>query len=166
MPDKKYILNKQEASLKIKRLALEVAETLISNKNEIIIIGIKKNGVTIAEKVAELLKQYVQQPLTVLHLSLNKAAASSIELSENVDFTNKYVLLCDDVVNSGKTLLYALKPILEQYPASILTLVLVERMHTLFPIKADFVGISLTSTLQNNIVVEIENNEITGAYLE
>ncbi|MCC6635679.1 MAG: phosphoribosyltransferase [Chitinophagaceae bacterium] len=166
MPDKKYILNKQEASLKIKRLALEVAETLISNKNEIIIIGIKKNGVTIAEKVAELLKQYVQQPLTVLQLSLNKATANFIELSENIDFTNKYVLLCDDVVNSGKTLLYALKPILEQYPASILTLVLVERMHTLFPIKADFVGISLTSTLQNNIVVEIENNEITGAYLE
>ncbi len=166
MPDKKYILNKQEASLKIKRLALEVAEILISNKNEIIIIGIKKNGVTIAEKVAELLKQYVQQPLTVLQLSLNKATANFIELSENIDFTNKYVLLCDDVVNSGKTLLYALKPILEQYPASILTLVLVERMHTLFPIKADFVGISLTSTLQNNIVVEIENNEITGAYLE
>ncbi|HMZ47287.1 MAG TPA: phosphoribosyltransferase family protein [Chitinophagaceae bacterium] len=166
MPDKKYILNKQEASLKIKRLALEVAEILISNKNEIIIIGIKKNGVTIAEKVAELLKQYVQQPLTVLQLSLNKATANFIELSENIDFTNKYVLLCDDVVNSGKTLLYALKPILEQYPASIQTLVLVERMHTLFPIKADFVGISLTSTLQNNIVVEIENNEITGAYLE
>ncbi|HNJ58562.1 MAG TPA: hypothetical protein PLH33_05945, partial [Chitinophagaceae bacterium] len=87
MPDKKYILNKQEASLKIKRLALEVAEILISNKNEIIIIGIKKNGVTIAEKVAELLKQYVQQPLTVLQLSLNKATANFIELSENIDFT-------------------------------------------------------------------------------
>lgn len=166
MSGKKWILNKAEAALKMKRLALEVAEELIENNLEIVIVGIKKNGVAIAEQIAELLKQYITQPTTLVELSLNKVTSESIQLSFDVDFNNKYVLICDDVANSGKTLLYALKPLLNFKPASIKTLVLVERMHKNFPIKPNFVGLSLTTTIKSNIVVEIDENQILGAYIE
>lgn len=166
MSEKKWILNKTEAALKIKRLALEVAEELIDNNLEIVIVGIKRNGVAIAEHIAELLKQHIHQPTTLVSLSLNKITTDSIQLSCDVDFNNKYVLICDDVANSGKTLLYALKPLLNYKPTSIKTLVLVERMHKNFPIKPNFVGLSLTTTIKSNIVVEIEDNQIIGAFIE
>lgn len=166
MSEKKWILNKTEAALKIERLALEVAEELIDNNLEIVIVGIKKNGVAIAEHIAALLKQHLQQPITLVSLSLNKITTDSIQLSSEVDFNNKFVLICDDVANSGKTLLYALKPLLNFKPTSINILVLVDRMHKNFPIKPNFVGLSLATTIINNIVVEIEDNQILGAYIE
>jgi len=165
MSNKKYILNKEEAALKMQRLALEVAEQLSESVDELIIIGVQKNGFPIAEKIKMLLQDYIHQPIQIVSLTLNKAKPDEITLSSNIDFNDKNILLCDDVMNSGKTLLYALKPLLNYHPKSIQTLVLVERTHKQFPVKPDFVGLSLTTTLQNNIVVEIENNEITGAYM-
>lgn len=88
-----------------------------------------------------------------------------IVLSKQLDFNDKNILLVDDVANSGKTLLYALKPLLAFHPKRIQTLVLVERMHKLFPVKPDFVGLSVATTLQDNIIVEVEGDEITGAYI-
>ena len=79
---------------------------------------------------------------------------------------NKNIIVCDDVANSGKTLLYALKPLLNTHPKRIQILVLVERMHKLFPIKPDYVGLCITTTLEDNIIVEVEDNEIAGAYIE
>ncbi|MFX8624421.1 phosphoribosyltransferase family protein, partial [Acinetobacter baumannii] len=81
------------------------------------------------------------------------------------DFNDKNVLIVDDVANSGKTLLYALKPLLSFHPKRIQTLVLVERMHKLFPVKPDYVGLSVATTLQDMIIVEVANNEINGAYI-
>ena len=76
------------------------------------------------------------------------------------------IIIIDDVTNSGKTLLYALKPFLEYYPRKIQTLVLVERSHKTYPIHPDYVGLSLATTLQDHIYVEVKDNEITGAYLD
>jgi len=74
-------------------------------------------------------------------------------------------VLIDDVANSGKTLLYALKPLLEFYPRTIQTLVLVERMYKLYPVKPDYVGISVATTPENHIEVEVVDGQITGAYV-
>ena len=75
------------------------------------------------------------------------------------------IILIDDVTNSGKTLLYALKPLLDAHPKTIQTLVLVERMHKLFPVKPDFVGLSISTTVEEHIQVETINGEIIGAYV-
>ncbi|MEJ7769041.1 MAG: phosphoribosyltransferase family protein, partial [Chitinophagaceae bacterium] len=75
------------------------------------------------------------------------------------------IILIDDVTNSGKTLLYALKPFLAHHPKKIQTLTLVERSHKLFPVSSDYVGISLATTLQEHIFVEVENGQVSGAYL-
>lgn len=166
MSDKKYILNKEEASLKLQRLALEIAEQLNGDESELVIIGIRNSGMVIAEKVGLLLKQYSTSAVQIIGISLNKANPEEVTLSETVDFTHKNVIICDDVANSGKTLLYALKPLLETHPKRIQILVLVERMHKLFPVKPDYVGLGIATTLQDHIVVEIENNEVIGAYIE
>ncbi len=83
-----------------------------------------------------------------------------------VDFNDRVVILVDDVTNSGKTLMYALKPFLQQYPKKIQMLVMVERSHKKFPVQPDYVGLSLSSTLHEHIYVEVEGDRITGAYLE
>jgi pyrimidine operon attenuation protein/uracil phosphoribosyltransferase len=76
------------------------------------------------------------------------------------------VIIIDDVANSGKTLLYAVKPFLEFQPKKIQTLVLVERSHNNFPVRPDYVGLSISTTLQEHIFVEVKDGEVTGAYMK
>lgn len=164
MPEKKYILDQTTAYQKLQRLALEIAEQ--SHRNEpLIIIGIKNSGLVIAEKIAALLKPYLAD-VQVISATLDKRQPKEISLSENIDFNGKNVLVTDDVSNSGKTILYVLKPLLEYQPRKIQTLVLVERMHKMFPVQPDFVGTSLATTANDHIYVEVENGEITGAFLQ
>lgn len=83
-----------------------------------------------------------------------------------MDFNDTTIILIDDVANSGRTMLYALKPLLEQYPKKIQTLALVERTHKTFPLDVDYVGISVSTTLDEHIYVEVENDAVTGAWIE
>jgi pyrimidine operon attenuation protein/uracil phosphoribosyltransferase len=164
MADKKYILDKATADQKLQRLALEVAEQLDRNE-QLIIIGVKTSGLVIAERIAELVKAYLPD-VKVIAASLDKRSPKEISLSEQLNFDGKSILITDDVSNSGKTILYVLKPLLAFHPKRIQTLVLVERMHKLFPVKPDYVGASIATTLQDHIYVEVENGEITGAYVQ
>jgi pyrimidine operon attenuation protein/uracil phosphoribosyltransferase len=164
MADKKYILDKATADQKLQRLALEVAEQ-IDKKEELIIIGVKTSGLVIAERIAVLLKEYLPS-IEVISASLDKRNPKDIGLSEDIDFNGKSVLITDDVSNSGKTILYVLKPLLNFHPKRIQTLVLVERMHKLFPVKPDYVGSSIATTQEDHIYVEVENGEIRGAYVQ
>ncbi|MCE3283209.1 MAG: uracil phosphoribosyltransferase [Chitinophagaceae bacterium] len=164
MADKKYILDKPTAGQKLQRLALEVAEQF-DRDEELIIIGVKTSGLVIAEKIGESLRQYIPG-VKIISASLDKRSPKDITFSETIDFTAKNILITDDVSNSGKTLLYVLKPLLDFHPKRIQTLVLVERMHKQFPVKPDYVGSSIATTLQDHIYVEVENGEISGAYVQ
>ena len=82
-----------------------------------------------------------------------------------MDFNGKNILLADDVTSSGRTLLYAQKPLLNFHPKRIQTMSLVERMHKNFPVKIDYIGLSIATTLQDHIQVEVENGEVMGAYI-
>jgi pyrimidine operon attenuation protein/uracil phosphoribosyltransferase len=164
MAEKKYILDKATADQKLQRLALEIAEQL-NKKEELVIIGIQKSGSVIAKRVGQLVKEYISS-VKILSAILDKRTPKEVKLSEEIDFSNKSVIVIDDVSNSGKTLLYVLKPLLEFHPKRIQVLVLVERMHKLFPIKPDYVGLSVATTLQDHIYVEVENGEVTGAYVQ
>jgi pyrimidine operon attenuation protein/uracil phosphoribosyltransferase len=159
------ILDKQTADKKLRRIALEVAEKNFG-VDELILIGIKENGIFIAKKIAAYLKDVFKGNIKVLSLEIDKKKPGEIKLSEDLDFTGKVILLIDDVANSGGTMLYALKPLLSQYPKNIQTLALVERMHKKFPIEVNYKGLSVATTMHENIVVTVENGEITGAYLQ
>lgn len=119
----------------------------------------------IANELGGLLRPYLNKSVKILSVSLNKQLPEKVELSELVQLNGANIILIDDVTNSGKTLLYALKPLLDAHPKTIQTLVLVERMHKLFPVKPDFVGLSISTTVEEHIQVETINGEITGAYV-
>lgn len=164
MGEKKYILSKAVAEKKLLRMAYEILERNPGEAN-IILAGIKENGVVIAKKIAFLLKGLMQSQISVHEVGLDKKKPMEITIQPEIDFNDKIVILVDDVANSGRTLLYALKPLLQFHPKKIQTLVLVERMHKAFPISSDYVGLSVGTTLQEHIVVEVEGEEISGAYL-
>lgn len=166
MEPKNYILNKEEAKQKIHRMALELAEELNGDQVPVIIIGIRNSGTVIAEKIGALLKNYISNEIRIISVSMDKSRPVEVTLSEQIDFNGLHVIVADDVTNSGKALLYALKPLLNFHPLSIQTLVLVERMHKLYPVKPDYVGLSVATTLQDHIQVEVVDGEVIGAYVE
>jgi pyrimidine operon attenuation protein/uracil phosphoribosyltransferase len=165
MSEKKYILNKEQVARKIQRLAFEIAERNAGEK-ELFFIAIKENGVTLAHKISQALKTIADIPLHVLELSLDKRHPKEINISNMPSQEGAVIILIDDVASSGKTMLYALKPLMEIYPKKIQTLVLVERTHKAFPVQINYVGMSVATTLEEHIYVEVANGEINGAYMD
>jgi pyrimidine operon attenuation protein/uracil phosphoribosyltransferase len=160
------ILTAAAAQQKMHRMALELAENIAPATASLILIGIRNNGVVIANKIAALIAPYVHCAITILEASLDKDMPSTITYSAPAQFTGAHIVLVDDVSNSGKTLLYALKPLLDFYPVSIQTLVLVERMYRLYPVKPDYVGLSISTSLQDHIRVLVTGTEIDGVCVE
>lgn len=158
------ILNKQAIDHKLKRMALEIAEQNIEEK-ELIIAGINGNGEIVARILAAELKNAYPFQTEMVTIRLNKKDPLNVSLSRNIDVTGKVVIVVDDVANTGRITLYAFKPFLNFHPKKIQTLALVERSHKLFPIQIDFKGLSISTTLQEHIAVETEGEEITGAWL-
>lgn len=165
MIDKRYILTREEADQKILRMSIQLAENLADSNAPVILIGVKENGVVLAEKVAVQLKQYINNPIKIIAVELDKVNPKTVLLSEIIDSLGANIVLIDDVANSGRTMLYALKPLLDLYPRSIQTMVLVERMHKLFPVEPNYVGLSLATTQEDHIQVEVIDGEIVGAFV-
>jgi len=162
--DKKYILNKEEVNRKIRRLAYEIAERNFG-EDEICLAGIREQGYCLAKLLLEELKGISSVQTELISISLDKRNPVEIIVGSALDFTGKNILLVDDVASSGKTMLYALKPFLQYHPKKIETLALVERTHKQFPVKVDYVGLSVATTLEEHIFVEVVDGEIVGAYM-
>ena len=162
--DKKYILSKEVAEKKLRRMAFEILENNIDEK-EIILAGIRESGSVVAKVIQGMLTEISSIKTELITITLDKKEPTDVSLSRSIELNGKVIILIDDVSNSGKTLLYALKPFIEFHPKKIQTLVLVERTHTSFPVRPDYVGLSIATTLQEHIFVEVKGTEITGAYL-
>ena len=162
--DKKYILNKEEVNRKIRRLAYEIAERNFGEE-EFFLAGIREQGYYLAKLLVEELKGISSARTQLIAISLDKRNPDEIKLDPAFDFNGKNILLVDDVASSGKTMLYALKPFLQYHPKKIETLALVERTHKQFPVKVDYVGLSVATTLEEHIFVEVVDGEIVGAYM-
>lgn len=164
METKNVILTQDVIEKKIKRIAYEIYEHN-SDEQEIIIAGIWDRGMILAEKIAAFLQEISPLRIRLLQLNLDKQRPEGVKLSEEMDFSGRVIVLVDDVANSGRTMLYALKPFLQFLPKKIQTAVLVDRKHKSFPLSVDFVGYSLATTLQDMVMVEMEKDEIKSAYL-
>ena len=162
---KKQILTEEAALKKLKRIALEVAERNF-NEKELLLIGIKENGIVIAQIISKLMKAVFTGSITVVALSMNKKKPTSITIEKDIDVDGKTILLIDDVANSGRTMLYALKPLLEKHPKKIQTLALVERTHKNFPVDLDYIGLSISTTLNEHITIEVGKDKVMGAWME
>ena len=165
MPGKNFILSGDAARKKMQRMAYEIVEQNI-DEPQIIIAGIKDSGVIIANKIKSYLQDIFKGEIHVIEISIDKKNPKDISISGDINFEEKIIIITDDVANSGKTLLYALKPFLDFYPKKIQALVLVERSHKEFPVSPDYVGFSISTALDERIIVETDGDEIIGARLE
>ena len=164
MSNRNYILTGEVAEKKLQRIAYEIVERN-AGESHLILAGIKDSGLIIAKKIKDLLQPIYKGETSLIEISLDKRNPTEINISPSIDLNDKIIIVTDDVVNSGKTLLYALKPFLSFQVKKIQTLVLVERTHKAFPVTSDYVGLSVATTVQEHIVVEAEGGEILGAYL-
>ncbi|HEY0433507.1 MAG TPA: phosphoribosyltransferase family protein, partial [Chitinophagaceae bacterium] len=143
MSHRKYVLDKEVAAKKLERMAYEIVESNLEEKS-LILAGISGNGTAIAQIMRELLGKISTIQIDIVEITLDKRAPGPVTLSPSIDVNGKVVIVVDDVVNSGKTLLYALKPLLDFQPKKIQTLVLVARSYRSFPIRPDYVGLSIS----------------------
>ena len=138
MKEKINILNINQVNQKINRLAWQVYENNFQQK-EIVLIGIDKKGLFLAEKISECLNEISKIKTIVAELSIDKSldvnSSMSLNISDDI-FTDKAVIIVDDVLNSGKTLMYASKLFLNTTLKKLSILVLIDRNHNLFPIKS------------------------------
>ena len=164
MEQRNQIMTAEVANKKLRRMALQVVEENY-NETQLILIGIKSSGSVIAAKIGQYLKEVFSGEVIILELSMDKKNPLNISLDSDMDLNDKTIVLIDDVANSGRTMLYALKPLLNQLPKKIQTLALVERTHKSFPVDVDYVGFSVSTTLDEHILVEVADGEVTGAWL-
>lgn len=165
---KTKILTSKEIDQKLNRMAFQVYENFFSEK-QLLIVGIDGNGYKVAKEIYARLNKISDLKLTLGKLTINKNEPWDNQIKSDFtksDFENKNVLVVDDVLNSGKTLVYAIRSFLD-YPVKRLnTLILVDRQHTRFPVKADFVGLSLNTTLQEHIEADFSKKGSEAVYLK
>jgi pyrimidine operon attenuation protein / uracil phosphoribosyltransferase len=161
---KNCILNRQAIAQKMKRMALEVAEQNL-DEQELIIAGINGNGEIVARCLTKELNDTYPFQIQTVTIHINKKDPLQVSISEPLDFNNKSVIIVDDVANTGRIIMHALKPFLDFQSKKIQTFVLVERSHKLFPIQNDYTGLSIATTLLEHISVETSGDDITGAWL-
>ena len=161
----KKILDKEQIQEKIKRISYEIYEENFDDKS-ILICGIEKNGSIIAKKIIKELESICDIKIEFISIYLNKKnPLNSVEIkSSKNNIINKSIVLIDDVSNTGKTLIHVIKELIKFEPKKINTAVLVNRDHTLFPIKINFIGLSLSTSIKSHIEVTLDNKDI-GAYL-
>jgi len=150
------ILDQQQIQQKIVRLGHQLIEAAFDQ--EIIYLGgIIGNGYVLAQLLADVIAQNSALKVVCFEIKLNKDEPWSEPIAFSIDqkeLKNSYIILIDDVVNSGKTMQYALLKFLEQATKAIKTVALIDRQHRRYPIKTDFAGLSLSTTLKNHVEVD------------
>lgn len=167
MSAENQLLNPRQTAQKVKRMAYEICEQNLQESN-VIIAGIFDEGYCLAQMLEEQLRVIAPFAVALLQVKLDKTAATQPIVSidkQEVNFENQVVVLVDDVLNSGKTLTYALAPFVAKGCKKIQVAVLVERSHRTFPIRADYVGYALATTIQERVLVQLGEQDAIGVYL-
>lgn len=163
---KTIILDNKQITHRIRRIAYQIYESNI-NEKEVILAGINGNGYILAKKISDKLQEISTLKVILCEVKINKkqpreTITTSISISE---YKNRSLVLIDDVLHTGTTLIYGVKHFLDVPLTQFKTVVLVDRNHKKYPIKADFKGISLSTSLNENVIVEFKN-ELAIACLE
>lgn len=160
------ILTHQEIEHKIKRIAYQIYETFV-DEEEIVIAGIATNGFIFAQKIATALQEIATLKIALCEVTVNKQhpeAPIKTSISKE-EYANKGLIVVDDVLNSGTTLIYAVRHFLDVPLTKFKTAVLVDRNHKKYPVKADFKGISLSTSLLEHVRVVFDEYGQNTAYL-
>lgn len=163
---KPIILTRQKIRQKLERMAYEIYE---GNFNEpvIVLAGINQKGLFVANQLANRLRNISPITIEIVPVKLDPRTPNREPMEVDIDsnINGKVVIIVDDVANTGRTLLYAMKPFLQFLPSRIEAAVLVDREHKRFPVHCTYVGMSLSTTLHEHIQVEIDKEEFKAVYL-
>ena len=161
---KNKIMDQKHIQKTIKRISYQIYETN-SEENELVLAGIKENGLELATRIQKELKKISDLDVVLIKIKMDKKnPRDKISMSQSISFCeNKSVVVVDDVLNTGRTLIYAVKKFLSIKLKRIQTAVLVNRNHKNFPIKGDFKGISLSTSIKEHVNVRFGKDE--GVYL-
>ncbi|TAE48140.1 MAG: phosphoribosyltransferase [Bacteroidetes bacterium] len=153
-----HILNHTGIMAGLRRMAYQIYEANYLEE-ELVVIGVDERGGLLADEIVSHLRQISPLRITLIKSYLDRSLSpvTGLRLSEaDSVLTGKAVLVVDDVLYSGKTLLHVVAGLLPAMPRTLQTAVLIDRGHRLFPIGADFVGLQLATTIQQHVSVEIE----------
>ena len=162
------VLNARQIQQKINRIAYEICENNYDEK-EIIVAGIAESGYVLAERLEKLVKDISGAKTGLIKIVLDKKNPLDTKTEAKIDsksINGKVIILVDDVLNSGKTLIYGAKLFLNAPVKKLQTVVLVDRNHTRYPVKADYVGLSLSTTMLEHITVKLDGKDKDVVYLE
>ncbi len=159
----KTILTKEQIENKILRISFQIIEDNLEEK-ELYLIGLENNGLTIAKKIGGHIKNKSKIKVNILKMSLEKKRNQTTTFSKKIKGKNKTIILIDDVLKSGGTIIYAIKELLKFNIKKLKTAILINRNHNIFPVGVNYVGLELSTTLENHIEVSFEK-ENTGAFL-
>ncbi len=168
MPGSKtLILNNRQIQQRIDRIAYQLYETNYREK-EVVIAGITSNGYVLAGRIAEKLKEISPIKVKLAEITVNKKDPIAVKVKVNLpekELKGKVIFVVDDVLDSGRTMMYGIEPFLKYSVKRLATVVLVDRDHHSYPVKADYVGISLATTMQEHISVELNGAKKDAVYL-
>ena len=162
------ILNQNQIKQKIRRLSFEILEHNYSEK-QLILAGINNNGMHFAKMLLAELEKISDLQFSLMNVQLNPAQPLSSPITIDLpasEIKNKVVIIIDDVANTGRTIFFAMKPLMESLPRKIEAAVLVDRTHKSFPIKVDYVGLALATTLKDNIDVQLKGYDEMSVHLD
>lgn len=164
---KRQILSPLQTGQKIRRIAFEIYEHNFE-ETSIIIAGIAGEGFAFAKRLAAELADISPLNVQLIELRFDKHIhfQSPILFDKEVEIENQVIIIADDVLNTGRTLAFALEPFLKVRMKKVQVAVVVDRSHHLFPIHADYVGYALSTTLTEHVEVVLSRPEEEGVYLK
>lgn len=159
------IMEHNKAILKLNRMAYEIAENHLEEK-QIILAGIKHNGSTLAQILKDKIEEISHLKVILTEIDIDKSNPINCKIEMGMKLDGACVIIVDDVADSGRTAMYALRPFLSFITKKIQVAVLFDRRHKLFPVTADFVGTQLSTSLQEKIIVNIKEGKISAEIMK
>lgn len=166
MTDKVKILNHQEIMQRLKRMSYQILESNINEKH-IIVAGVCENGYHIAKIICNFLREISDLDVKLSQIKIDKKSpinSVSVNLKEG-EYRDQSVIIVDDVLKSGSTLIYSVNHFLKTSLKQLKTVVLIDRAHKNFPIQADFKGLSLSTTMKSHVEVSQSEQGEFSAHL-
>jgi pyrimidine operon attenuation protein/uracil phosphoribosyltransferase len=160
--EKSLILDSDQVKQKIRRMAFEIYEHNFNEKN-IVIAGIDGQGYVLAKLLIKQVESISPLEVKLVKISLDKLAPQQSDITLDCDLKElkkKIIILVDDVLNTGRTFTYGMKPLLNIEVKKIETAVLINRGHSLFPILTQYTGYELSTTIKDHIEVILKKDEM------
>ena len=161
---KNIILDHHDVENKIKRISLEILEDNIDQK-ELIFFGVSKNGKIIAKKIINLISEHSEIDFEMVGVEIDLYSLNHLKFEKDFTVNSKSVIIVSDVSQSARTLQLIISGLMSLDPVKIKTAVMINRDHSLFPVKIDFSGLNLSTSVNEHVDVKVNKNEEFTVYL-